>query len=60
LICVYFQGDIEEQFDDRDMSTKPVTDADKRKQISVRGIASLEGVADIKKVTRQVLSIKYK
>nr|CAB3265335.1 glycogen phosphorylase, brain form [Phallusia mammillata] len=31
------------------MTTKPVTDHEKRKQISVRGIASLEGVSDIKK-----------
>nr|BAD98150.1 glycogen phosphorylase [Ascidia sydneiensis samea] len=31
------------------MTSKPVTDQEKRKQISVRGIASLEGVADIKK-----------
>uniref|UniRef100_H2Y4R0 Alpha-1,4 glucan phosphorylase n=1 Tax=Ciona savignyi TaxID=51511 RepID=H2Y4R0_CIOSA len=29
--------------------SKPVTDQEKRKQISVRGIASLEGVSDIKK-----------
>uniref|UniRef100_H2Y4R2 Alpha-1,4 glucan phosphorylase n=1 Tax=Ciona savignyi TaxID=51511 RepID=H2Y4R2_CIOSA len=31
------------------MASKPVTDQEKRKQISVRGIASLEGVSDIKK-----------
>ncbi|XP_076803647.1 glycogen phosphorylase, muscle form-like isoform X2 [Clavelina lepadiformis] len=31
------------------MATNPVSDQEKRKQISVRGIASLEGVTDIKK-----------
>ena len=33
------------------MAAKPLSDQEKRKQISVRGIASLEGVTDIKKVT---------
>lgn len=33
------------------MATKPLTDEEKRKQISVRGIASLEGVSDFKKVS---------
>lgn len=35
--------------------SKPLTDVEKRRQISVRGISSFEGVNDLKKVSINLL-----